>query len=106
MQPIHIAAMFGCSEILKYLGTLPGVNPNAIESTVTVKYNYMYVHMYVCKYVCIAMYIYLMESTCVHTYVCTHIHKFSYIYSYVPSGKSTFTYCLSEWTLILCQSAR
>ena len=29
MQPIHIAAMVGCPEILKYIGTLPGVDPNA-----------------------------------------------------------------------------
>ena len=29
MQPIHLAAMIGCQEILKYIGTFPGVDPNA-----------------------------------------------------------------------------
>ena len=44
MQPIHIAAMIGCLEILKYIGTMPGVDPNAmIGSAVSIKYVYNYV---------------------------------------------------------------
>ena len=34
MQPIHIAAKNGCTEILKYIGTLPGVDVNAVTLTV------------------------------------------------------------------------
>ena len=30
MQPIHIAAMIGCPEILKYVASLPGVDPRAV----------------------------------------------------------------------------
>ena len=36
MQAIHIAAKNGCPEILKYIGTLPGVDPHAVASS-TVK---------------------------------------------------------------------
>ena len=34
MQPIHIAAKNGCTEILKYISTLPGVDVNAVTATV------------------------------------------------------------------------
>ena len=70
MQPIHIAAMIGCSEILKYIGTLPGVNLNAVVSS-PVKYWMLYSYLqtwliqinndtYVCSYV--------------HMYVCMCIY--------------------------------
>ena len=28
MQPVHVAAMIGLPDMLKYISTLPGVNPN------------------------------------------------------------------------------
>ena len=47
MQPIHIAAKIGCTEVLKYIGTLPGVDVNAVTATVKCKLLYKYVAIYV-----------------------------------------------------------
>ena len=43
MQPIHIAAMIGCTEILKYVASLPGVEPHAVV-LLAVKH--------ICNYLC------------------------------------------------------
>ena len=49
MQAIHIAAKNGCTEILKYIGTLPGVDLNATTATVKCKILYNYIAIYVLK---------------------------------------------------------
>ena len=48
MQPIHIAAKNGCTEILKFIGTLPGVVLNAVTATVKCKILCEYIAIYVC----------------------------------------------------------